>query len=40
MDGRLQARISALARELAREEQKRLRAAGTMVELEELACET
>ncbi len=39
MDGRLQARVSAMARELAREEQERLRGAGTMVDLEELACE-
>jgi len=39
MDGRLKAKVKALTRELAREEQARLRAAGTMVELEELACE-
>jgi len=39
MDGHLKARVSALARELARDEQERLRAAGTLVELEELACE-
>ena len=39
MDGRLQARVSAMARELAREERERLGAAGTMVDLEELACE-
>jgi len=39
MDGRLQAKVKALTKELAHEEQARLRAAGTMVELEELACE-
>lgn len=39
MDGRLLAKVRSLAMELAREEQARLRAAGTMVELEELACE-
>lgn len=39
MDGRLQAKVRAMTMELAREEQARLRAAGTMVELEELACE-
>jgi len=39
MDGRLEAKVKTFVRELAREEQARLRAAGTMVELEELACE-
>ena len=39
MDGRLKSKILAMSLELAREEQARLRAAGTMVELEELACE-
>ena len=39
MDGRLQAKVKAMTMELAREEQARSRAAGTMVELEELACE-
>jgi len=39
MDGRLKAKVLALTKELAREEQARLRAAGTMIELEELACE-
>jgi hypothetical protein len=39
MDGHLTARVRELTIELAREEQARLRAAGTMVELEELACE-
>ena len=39
MDGRLKAKVKALTRELAREERMRLRAAGTMIELEELACE-
>ncbi len=39
MDGRLKAKVKALTMELAREEQARLRAAGTMIELEELACE-
>lgn len=39
MEGRLKAKVLAMTMELAREEQARLRAAGTMVELEELACE-
>ena len=39
MDGRLKAKVKALTKELAREEQAKLRAAGTMIELEELACE-
>jgi hypothetical protein len=39
MDGRLKAKVRAMSMELAREEQTRLRAAGTMIELEELACE-
>jgi len=39
MDGRLKAKVKGFAMELAREEQARLRAARTMVELEELACE-
>jgi len=39
MDGRLKAKVKALTLELAREEQARLRGAGTMIELEELACE-
>ena len=39
MDGRLKAKVTALSMGLAREEQARLRAAGTMIELEELACE-
>lgn len=39
MDGRLKAKVRVLTRELAREEQARLQAAGTMIELEELACE-
>ncbi len=39
MDGRLKSKVKAIVQELAIEEQARLRAAGTMVELEELACE-
>ena len=39
MDGRLKAKVTALSMGLAREEQARLRAVGTMIELEELACE-
>ena len=39
MDGRLKAKVKALTMELAHEEQARLRGAGTMIELEELACE-
>jgi len=35
----LEAKVRPLTRELARQEQATLRAAGTMVELEELACE-
>jgi len=39
MDGHLKAKVLALSMELAREEQARLGAAGTLFELEELACE-
>lgn len=39
MDGLLKAKVKALTMELARAEQARLRGAGTMMELEELACE-
>jgi hypothetical protein len=39
MDGRLRAKVKALTMELALGEQARLRGAGTMIELEELACE-
>jgi len=39
MDGRLKAKVLALSLDLARDELARLGAAGTMVELEELACE-
>jgi len=39
MDGRLKSKVKAMVQELAIEEQARLRAAGTMIELEELACE-
>jgi len=39
MDGRLKARVLVLSTELAPEEQARLGAAGTLVEMEELACE-
>jgi hypothetical protein len=39
MDGRLKAKVTSLSMELALEEQARLRAAGTMVDSEELACE-
>jgi len=39
MDGELRTRISEIVSQLARQEQARLRAAGTFVELEELACE-
>ena len=39
MDGRLKTKVLALSMELAREEQARLGAAGTLLELEELACE-
>lgn len=39
MDSELSTRISGIVRQLAKQEQKRLRAAGTFVALEELACE-
>lgn len=39
MDSELGSRISGVVYELAQQEQERLRAAGTFVELEELACE-
>ena len=39
MDSELRTRISAVVNQLAEQEQRRLRAAGTFVELEELACE-
>jgi len=39
MDGLLKAKVKALTMELAQVEQTRLREAGTMMELEELACE-
>ncbi len=39
MDGRLKAKVKEFAMGLAGEEQARLRAAGTLIELEELACE-
>jgi uncharacterized protein with PIN domain len=39
MDSELTTRISGIVRQLAEQEQQRLRAAGTFVELEELACE-
>jgi len=39
MDSELRTRISGVVRQLAELEQQRLRAAGTIVELEELACE-
>jgi len=39
MDSELHTRISAVVRQLAEQERRRLRAAGTFVELEELACE-
>jgi uncharacterized protein with PIN domain len=39
MDSELSTGISGIVAQLAEQEQKRLRAAGTFVELEELACE-
>ncbi|NIS80816.1 MAG: hypothetical protein GTO14_11535, partial [Anaerolineales bacterium] len=39
MDSELTTRISGIVRQLAEQEHQRLRAAGTFVELEELACE-
>jgi len=39
MDGHLRAKVKALTRELAHAKQAKLQAAGTMIELEELACE-
>jgi hypothetical protein len=39
MDSELTTRISGIVRQLAEREQQRLRAAGTFVELEELACQ-
>jgi len=39
MDSELSTKISGIVRQLAEQEQERLRAAGTFVELEELACE-
>jgi uncharacterized protein with PIN domain len=39
MDSELSTRISGVVNQLAGQEQQRLRAAGTFVELEELACE-
>ncbi len=39
MDSELSTRISGIARQLAQQEHQRLRAAGTFVELEELACD-
>lgn len=39
MDSELSTRISAVVNQLAEQEQRRLRAAGTFVELEEIACE-
>lgn len=39
MDSELTTRISGLIRQLAEQEHNRLRAAGTIVELEDLACE-
>ena len=39
MDSELKSRLSGIVRQLAEQEQQRLRAAGTIVELEELACE-
>jgi len=39
MDSELGTRISGIVNQLAKQEQQRLRAAGTFVELEELACE-
>jgi uncharacterized protein with PIN domain len=39
MDSELKGRLSGIVRQLAEQERQRLRAAGTLVELEELACE-
>ena len=39
MDSELSTRISGIVKQLAEQEQQRLRAAGTFVELEELACQ-
>jgi uncharacterized protein with PIN domain len=39
MDSELKGRVSGIVGQLAKQEQRRLRAAGTFVELEELACE-
>jgi uncharacterized protein with PIN domain len=39
MDSELKSRLSGIVNQLAKQEQARLRAAGTFVELEELACE-
>lgn len=39
MDSDLRSRISGFVKQMAEQEQRRLRAAGTFVELEELACE-
>lgn len=39
MDNELRARIAWVVRQLAEGEQKRLRVAGTLIELEEIACE-
>lgn len=39
MDSHLKAKVKTVTLKLAREEQERLRAAGTMIELEELVCE-
>ena len=39
MDSELKSRLSGIVRQLAEQEHQRLRAAGTIVELEELACE-
>lgn len=39
MDSELKSRISGIVEVLARQEQQRLKAAGTLIELEELVCE-
>lgn len=39
MDSELKSRISVVVEQLAKQEQQRLKAAGTFIELEELACE-
>lgn len=39
MDSELKSRLSGIVRQLAEQERERLRSAGTLVELEELACE-